>query len=207
MNSQLLKEPNTRGDGISTVRRIGGEEWPEIGASQVVSKIQCGYYCRPIWNLCRRTPLVARERRALLGARNAGVRVPLVLDYRRTPAGSELITTLISDALPLDQAVAQFPEQRKEILRLVGREIGKLHRARWTHGALYADHILVTPQAGFRVYLVDLEKGRRSLRAGRDLDRFLRHNSYLNAEDLVIFRSSYAAARRGAASNQDIVSR
>lgn len=189
-----LKEPNLRGTGTSTVQRCPGDAWPEVGNNDVIIKIQNDYCCRPLWNWYRRTPVVGRERRALLGARSAGVHVPLVIDYRLTAAGTELVTTVIPNALHLDVALERFPAQRSNILRNVGYEVGKLHRARLTHGALYREHILVCPDRGFRVYLVDLEKGRRSFRAGRDLARFVRRNGYLSERDRAEFRQGYEPA-------------
>jgi tRNA A-37 threonylcarbamoyl transferase component Bud32 len=192
----LLKEPNVRGQGTSTIRRDSGDRWPEIGVTDVIVKIQNGYYCRPLWNFCRRTPLAGRERRALLGCRAAGVHVPLVIDYRPFDDGAELVTTAIPDALHLDVALERYPAERANILYSAGSEVGKMHRARWTHGALYREHFLVCPEFDFRVYLVDLEKGRRSMRAGRDLARFERRNPYLRAQDQIDFRRGYELARR-----------
>jgi tRNA A-37 threonylcarbamoyl transferase component Bud32 len=197
----LLKEPNVRGPGTSTVRRGPGGAWPAAGGAEVVSKVQTDYSCRPLWNWGRRTPLVARERRALLGCSQAGVHVPAVVEYREVSRGAELITTFIPDALNLDVAVERFPAQRAKIFGSAGLEIGKLHKARWTHGALYSTHILVCPESAFRIYLIDLEKGRRSLRAARDLDRFERHNRYLTRQDWADFRRGYDMGRRGL--NQD----
>jgi tRNA A-37 threonylcarbamoyl transferase component Bud32 len=193
----LLKEPNVRGRGTSTVRRGAGDAWPQTGGSEVVSKVQTDYYCRPLWNWGRRTPLVARERRALLGCRKAGVHVPRVVEYREVTRGAELITTFIPNALNLDIAAERFPAQRAKMFGNAGVEIGKLHRARWTHGALYSTHILVCPQSAFRVYLIDLEKGRRSLRVARDLVRFERHNRYLTEQDWADFRQGYDLGRSG----------
>jgi len=197
VSRSLLKEPNVRGTGTSTVHTSAGTSWPEIGNNAVVTKVQSEYFCRPLWNWGRRTPLVRREHRALLACRAAGVHVPLVVDYRETPAGAELVTTLIPDALNLEVALERYPAERSRILYAVGCEIGKLHRARWTHGALYGAHILVCPEYDFRVYLIDLEKGRRSLRARRDLARFQRHNAYLTEQDWVSFRQGYRLARQG----------
>jgi len=188
----LLKEPNVRGAGTSTVRSEPSDSWPEIGGNAVIAKLQSDYYCRPLWNWGRRTPVVRRECRALIGCRSAGVHVPLVVEYRETAAGAELITSVIPNALHLDEAVERYPDQRARIVRNAGFEIGKMHRARWTHGALYCMHILVCPETDFRVYLIDLEKGRRSWRAGRDLARFERHNTYLTEQDWADFRAGYA---------------
>jgi tRNA A-37 threonylcarbamoyl transferase component Bud32 len=199
-DADLLKSPNVRGRGISTVRRESGDAWPEIGGNDVIVKVQRGYDCRPLWNWGRRTPVALRERRALLGCRAAGVHVPLVLDYRQTEGGVELTTTVVPDALTLDVALERHPDRRSRILANAGREIGKLHRARWTHGALYCDHILVCPHRDFRAYLIDLEKGRRSLRADRDLARFERYNSYLTEADLSDFRRGYEIGLQASAS-------
>lgn len=195
-----LKSPNVRGKGISTVRRDSSDSWPEIGGNDVIVKVQRGYDCRPLWNWGRRTPVALRERRALLGCRAAGVHVPLVLEYRQTEEGAELTTTVVPDALSLDVALERYADQRSRILANAGFEIGKLHRARWTHGALYSDHILVCPDSDFRVYLIDLEKGRRSIRTARDLARFERYNSYLTGADLGDFRRGYESGRQPPAS-------
>ena len=199
MPGRLLKEPNLRGTGTgtSTVERSSGAPWPESGGNDVVIKVQTGYYCRPLWNWCRLTPVAGRERRALLACRAAGVHVPRVIAYHERADGAELVTSLIPDALHLDAALERFSAQRAQILFNAGGEIGKLHRAGWTHGALYGEHLLVCPDRDFRVYLIDLEKGRRSLKAGRDLARFQRRSPYLSDEDLADFRRGYESARRG----------
>ena len=196
----LLKSPNVRGKGISTVRRDSSDAWPEIGGNDVIVKVQRGYDCRPLWNWGRRTPVALRERRALLGCRAAGVHVPLVLEYRQTEEGAELTTTVVPDALSLDVALERYADQRSRILANAGFEIGKLHRARWTHGALHREHILVCPDRNFCVYLIDLEKGRRSMRTARDLARFERHNSYLTEADLGDFRRGYEIGLQASAS-------
>ncbi len=196
MTQSFLKEPNLRGEGTSKVSSRAGDSWPEVGCNDVIVKVQNDCYCRPLWNWGRRTPLVRREMRALLGCRKAGVHVPLVIEYRETHHRAELITTFIPNALDLDVALERFPAQRSKILNNVGGEIGKLHNARWTHGALYRTHIVVCPDCAFRVYLIDLEKGRRSVRAARDLARFERHNGYLTEQDWTDFRQGYALGRQ-----------
>lgn len=188
MTDRLLKAPNVNRGGRSVVVRGPLGSSPEVG--DVISKIQDGYYCRPLWNGFRRTPLVRRELRALQAFHAAGVHVPEILSYEQSGERARLVTQLV-DGLHLKAALDRHPDARARILINVGREIGKAHRAAWTHGALYDSHILVSPDRDFRVCLVDLEKAHRSLRMRRDLARLVRRNPYLSALDLADVARGY----------------
>ncbi len=196
--SSLLKQPNVRGAGWSRVSVSSTDRWLEYSNSQVVTKTQCRYYCRPVWNGFRRTPVVRREMRALLALRAKGVAVPLVLNYEEVGEESTLVSSFIENSLGFDEALKQPGAMRTEILSSVARLIGRLHRSRWVHGALYPIHILITEWSNEpRAHLIDFEKARYLGSRRRDLERFWRYGGMLSAAERVIFTEAYTRSLAG----------
>lgn len=188
-----VKPPQTRdGKGVSAVFLEPAGDWGAPG-ERVYVKRQTAYWCRPLWRAFRRTPTLRRELRALDACRKLGIPVPRVVSYREEGPTAELVVEEVADAAALDQALARPGADRIAILRNVADVIGRLHRAGWSHGALYADHILVGPPPDYAVVLIDLEKARRSrMRRVDDLERFHRRNAaVLRQADLEIFDARY----------------
>jgi tRNA A-37 threonylcarbamoyl transferase component Bud32 len=174
--SRLVKPPQSRdGHGVSAVYLEPGDRWgrPDV---RVYAKRQHAYHCRPVWRLFRRTPTLRRELRALRACRALGIPVPEIIAYRESGPEAELVVAEVRDGRALHAALADHPASRERILDLAADVIAHLHRAGWTHGALYPQHVLVGPAPECRVTLIDLEKARRSrLKRRRDLDRLLRY--------------------------------
>lgn len=199
--TDLLKPPNTRGDGWSKVRLIETAKWSETGSRQVIVKTQQRYYCRPLWNGLRKTPLVRRELRALKQLRKIGVAVPEVLHYSQDQTEATLVTAFIKEAQSLDVAWRTRPGQHKAILAEVAQLIAQLHRARWVHGALYPAHILITQSEarppGPHAQLIDLEKAKYLGNRQADLDRLFRHAKFLDDPQRSYFSRVYESAMAG----------
>lgn len=198
--SEFLKTPNTRGDGWSKVALQDASKWSEKKSGRVVVKTQRQYYCRPLWNGLRKTPLVRREMRALTRLHQRGVAVPEVLHYSEAKVNGAieavLVTRFIDEALSFRDALVQYPEHRLIIVSRVATLIAQLHRVRWVHGALYPIHILITelqaqPPAPV-VHLIDLEKAKFLGNRQADLARFWRYGHFLSSAERQHFEQIYA---------------
>jgi len=200
--SELLKKPNTRGEGWSKVALQDASEWGEHKAGRVVVKTQRQYYCRPLWNGLRKTPLVRREMRALIQLHQLGISVPEVVHYAETvvegAVEAVLVTEFINGALSFRDAIEQYPESRPEVIARVATLIAQLHSTRWAHGALYPIHILITgvdlQQPNPEVHLIDLEKAKFLGSRRADLARFWRYGHFLNASEREQFERDYKEA-------------
>ena len=182
------------GKGSSTVSLAAGDQWGMSAGERAYVKQQVDYCCRPAWRAWRKTPLVAREARALKACEQLGLAVPKVLYFDAGKRAGTLVLAELVDHRPLDTAVAGASTPlRRRLLERTGRYIGLLHRAGWYHGALYAHHILISPDGEPR--LIDFEKARRSRRRRtEDLDRFWRHNQFLNDDDKAAILAAYQQA-------------
>ncbi len=193
----LVKAPQSRrGRGVSTVHLEPASRWGG-GEGRVYVKRQSGYYCRPPWRGFRRTPTLRRELRGLAACRNLGIPAPRVVSYRQWNGDAELVLAEV-EGLPLDQALERCSAaERAAIVGNVASLIGRLHRAGWTHGALYPHHILVGAAPDHRVAFIDLEKARRNpLRRRSDLARFWRHDRQLQPDERALFQRRYRSALR-----------
>lgn len=194
-----LKPPNIRGPGWSKVVTTSPSSFQNLSTRSVVVKTQYEYYCRPIWNAFRKTPLIHREMRALLALMRAGVAVPAVLAYEETPGQSSLTTTFIDNAASFDAALIAPGADRLRIIGSVARAIAHLHNTRWTHGALYPGHLLVVnANTEPTVYFVDLEKAKKWGSVSRDLRRFARYCPPFKDDEQTVFDSEYKKGRGSA---------
>lgn len=195
-----IKPPQSRaGKGSSAVYLEAAADWG-AGPGRVYVKRQDAYYCRPVWRLFRKTPMLRRELRGLRACRRLGIEVPEVISYQEDDTRSVLVLAEVHDALPLQTALAGAGSERMRIVGNVARAIGRLHRGGWSHGALYPDHLLVGPGPEHTVTVIDLEKARHSpLRRRSDLERFWRHaRHHLNPAEIEHFDQAYQAARQSA---------
>ena len=196
-DAELVKPPQSRrGQGLSWVTVEPAVDW-QAGPGRVFVKHQQGYWCRPIWRLFRRTPLLLRELRGLRACQRMSVRVPEIVDYQDDGLCSTLILAEVSNSQPLDEALARHDADREAIISHVAQLIGGLHRAGWSHGALYPQHLLISRDDDRSVTLIDLEKARRNpFKRGADLARFWRHAPALSESEKAQFASHYQLARR-----------
>jgi tRNA A-37 threonylcarbamoyl transferase component Bud32 len=194
-----VKPPQSRrGRGFSVVHIEPGPAWG-LSGGRVYVKRQEAYWCRPVWRLFRRTPTLRRELRGLLACMRLGVDVPGVVHYEDDGTRATLVLTEVAEALPLDQALARPDADRAAILRSVADAIARLHAGGWSHGALYAAHILVRAGAPHPVVFIDLEKASFSpLQRRQDLNRLIRRSRFLGPDDARTLIDQYRASRRTA---------
>jgi tRNA A-37 threonylcarbamoyl transferase component Bud32 len=191
-SAELISSQSRRGRGNSTVWLDAAEGWGGKPGSRAYVKQQQDYCCRPAWRAWRRTPLLAREFRALQACRKLGLKVPDVLHFERRGQAATLVLAEVENSLPLDQALASQPQAREQMLVAVGTYLGRLHRAGWYHGALYSHHLLICGGKEHTLCLIDFEKARRSRRRrDEDLQRFWRHNGHLAANDRETITRAY----------------
>ncbi len=102
-----------------------------------------------------------REARVLAELGRLGLPVPRLLD-----AGPAfLLSEAIDRALPLAECLRD-PERRRPLARALGRLLARLHAAGYTHGDLYAKHVLCV---GEECHLIDWQRGKRGGDPLRDL--------------------------------------
>jgi len=192
--AELVKPPQSRrAGGVSSVYLEPGGRWG-VDGPRVYVKRQTGYYCRPPWRGFLATPTLRREVRALRAWRNLGLPVPEVVAYRQQGRGAELAVMEVRGAVPLDEAMAAPGADRQDIVARLARVLGRLHRSGWTHGALSAEHILVSITDG-GITLIDLEKAKRSRRLRRrDLERLRRRTDWFTPEERSLFEAEYRAS-------------
>jgi tRNA A-37 threonylcarbamoyl transferase component Bud32 len=173
-----------------------GTAWG-IEECRVFVKRQSDYICRPPWRAFLATPTLLREHRALLAWRKLDVGTPEIVAYRQNGTDAVLVVREVSGSQPLQEALEMPGADRNQIVINLAGALGRVHRARWVHGALYSPHILVRTEEGYAVNFIDLEKAKRSRRLRRnDLDRFWRHNRYFSAAEAALFEAEYQAAYR-----------
>jgi hypothetical protein len=206
LQGDWVEPPNERRGGISGVQRIRDER-----GRLLYAKRQTGHIYRSLLHPFGR-PTVLRERDALLGAQQAGVRVPEIV-YCAAEQDQEgwrglLITAALEGFQPLEDWYAEGGRERHgerlhgELLEQVAKNLAQLHRARWQHSCIYIKHIFVRvcgegeaarPEAA----LLDLEKCRRRLTpaqaARHDMQQLRRHSSW-NDDDWRRLIEAYRAA-------------
>lgn len=193
---QLVKPPQSRhGKGHSVVYLSSGASWG-LENQRVYVKTQIDYYRRPAWRAWRRTPTFMNEYRALTACRKLGLAVPRVVSFRYEGNVAELVVQEVADSVSLDALLSlAHGERRRRVVAHLGYLVGQLHGHGWVHGSLGSPHILVQPQANDRLWLIDLEKARRSRRLIEiDLARFWHRNPCMDAQDKRYFDTSYAQA-------------
>lgn len=192
---QLVKPPQSRrgrGSSYVTVSQTNSD-----GPRRFV-KHQTEYWCRPVWRGFLRTPMLRRELRAIRACERLGINVPEVISYEENNGVSRLTLAEVADTVSLDQALLASRANRTAIIDSAARIIGQLHKAGWSHGALYPHHILIRTSGEPCVTLIDLEKARRNpLKRSRDLLRFWRHAPELTESERAEFETVYWSVRRG----------
>ena len=106
-----------------------------------------------------------REARTLRKLAQAGIACPKVLAYGEDGRQAFLLLDEQSRMIDIRHYLAQHAEARFRVARALGRELARMHAAGFTHGDLYAKHILVGP--GPRFCLLDWQRGRRRARLSR----------------------------------------
>jgi tRNA A-37 threonylcarbamoyl transferase component Bud32 len=204
----LVKPPQSkRGRGLSMVHLANGAAWGKSG-QRVYVKTQRDYDCRPAWRGWRLTPTFVCEHRALQACRLLGLPVPEVVSLRMEEGVAELILGEIEEALSLREFFEYASDERfAAVLNRVGYLVGLLHGAGWIHGALGSAHILIQKHKNDGVWLIDLEKARRTRSKRRlqaDLDRLWHRQSYLQPHHIEAFMTAYWGTQTHKPSQADL---
>jgi len=193
---ELVKPVNVRGEGHSIVFESSIATWTKGLVPRVIVKQQWEYMYRPVWNLGRSTPTVRNELRALSAFQRLGISVPSVVSYLEDGARAELVTVKIPQAVSMTVAMHDCPELAERIAISVALQLRRMHEHAWVHGALYPEHILVNQlRCGTapQVFLIDLEKAKRSNKTKPDMERFWRYARFPNAEIAYCFEQAYSS--------------
>jgi tRNA A-37 threonylcarbamoyl transferase component Bud32 len=98
-----------------------------------------------------------REERALRALRAAGVPVAEPLALGVLPGGDALLVLRFLDGVPLEDALAAPPRERRTLLLRLGAAVAALHRAGFVHGDLHLGNVFVAEGAPV---LLDLQHAR-----------------------------------------------
>lgn len=194
LQGEWVEQPNDRRGGCSGVQRITQD------GRLLYAKRQTGHIYRS-WLHPFGRPTVLRERDALLGARQAGVRVPEIVfcAAERGPQGwrALLVTKALEGFAPIEDWYAGNSREQcgealyQQLLQQVAISLAQLHKARWQHGCMYPKHILVRISGAGKtahsdVALLDLEKSRKRLTSKQaalhDILQLRRHSSWNQAD-------------------------
>ncbi|MBV4456943.1 InaA protein [Pseudomonas sp. COR58] len=211
---EWVEEPNVRRGGESGVQRVMGRD-----GQLLYAKRQTGHIYRSLMHPFGR-PTVLRERDALNGAGALGVRVPQIVFCGAQPDPVHkwralLVTKSLDGFLELEQWEAAGGRERhgeavyERVLKDLADNLARLHRGRWQHSCIYIKHVFVRVTgegdgAQVEVALIDLEKCRRRLTAGRaaahDMKQLRRHSSFRDSDwkKLVYFyETAFGSAIKG----------
>lgn len=97
---------------------------------------------------------------------------PVLMLGERAAEGGSLVVTMRADGMSLVDALEKTTDLRRkrELLRAVGTELGRLHRAGFIHGDSTPFNYFVSP-APDRITLIDHDRTRRPLGLGRERRR------------------------------------
>lgn len=195
LEAKWVEKPNFARQGWSGMCRIelNGPALPLMG---VYLKRQENHGYRSLRNPFHYQPTAYREYQCLVAMQAAAITAPDVLYYGERHTGKKtqaiLMTREIPQSIPLDDylhlADERPPAEVRQVIQDTADLIGKLHRHRFQHSALYGKHVLIS---GFEPHkfpphaeqclvpcLIDVEKTRRRLSriaiAVRDLSQFHR---------------------------------
>ncbi|TWS00470.1 lipopolysaccharide kinase InaA family protein [Pseudomonas saxonica] len=171
-NVQLdaVDEPNTSGDGWSSVFRLDCE------GQGFYLKRQSNYLTRTLHSPLGE-PSFAREFRNIQRYKQLGIPALEAVFFGERKVPGERRAILMTRALDgwndLDSLLAQWPQlteqQQQAIVLACGQLARQLHGLRQVHGCFYPKHIFLQPNGdAYRAQLIDLEKTRPLLLGQRD---------------------------------------
>jgi len=194
---EAVDEPNTSGDGWSSVFRL------ELEGHGYYLKRQSNYLTRT-WHHPFGEPSFAREFRNISRYRQLGVPALQAAFFGERKVDGEVRAVLLTRALDgwddLDSLLQRWSElsplQHAAIMQACGRLARQLHGVRQVHGCFYPKHIFMQASGdGYQAQLIDLEKTRPLLFGQRDrikdLEPLLRRAPEWTAEDLRQMLASY----------------
>jgi tRNA A-37 threonylcarbamoyl transferase component Bud32 len=203
LDAPWVEEPNFRRQGWSGVCRLTLDK--SEGQPVVYLKRQENHGYRSLLSPLRLRPTAFREYTRLKSMEAAAVAAPEVLYYGERHTGKALQAILITKEVPQSIAFEDYlrlsakrpASEVGQVLRDTARLIGRLHRHRIQHCALYGKHVLISgyrggnptttsPEQRLVPYLIDVEKARRKPSrisiARRDLNQFFRHAPWTEAQ-------------------------
>jgi hypothetical protein len=211
---EWVEEPNVRRGGESGVQRVVGSD-----GQLLYVKRQTGHIHRT-WLHPFGRPTVLRERDALIGVRELGVRVPEIIfcGAQRDPEHkwrALLVTKSLDGFEEIEQWYAGGGRERygeavhDRVLKDLAENLARMHKGRWQHSCIYIKHVFVRvtgegDAAKVEVALIDLEKCRQRLSAQRaaihDMKQLRRHSSF-NATDwnklVYFYKTAFGSAIKG----------
>ena len=217
LDAPWVEEPNFRRRGWSGVCRLTLSE--SAGQPVVIYlKRQENHGYRSLLSPWRLRPTAFREYKRLRDMHAAAVAAPEVLYYGERHTGKALQAILMTREVPQSIAFEDYlhlsdkrpSSEVRQVLQDTAGLIGRLHRHRLQHCALYGKHVLISgyrsgtptsahPEQRLTPYLIDVEKSRRRpLRmaiALRDLNQFFRHAPWTDPQ-WAIFLDHYVAVCR-----------
>ena len=165
-----VDEPNTSGDGWSSVFRLDCE------GQGFYLKRQSNYLTRTLHSPLGE-PSFAREFRNIQRYQQLGIPALEAVFFGERKVPGERRAILMTRALDgwndLDSLLAQWPQlteqQQQAIVLACGQLARQLHGLRQVHGCFYPKHIFLQPNGdAYRAQLIDLEKTRPLLLGQRD---------------------------------------
>ncbi|WP_288098426.1 lipopolysaccharide kinase InaA family protein [Pseudomonas sp.] len=211
---EWVEEPNVRRGGESGVQRVVGSD-----GQLLYVKRQTGHIYRT-WLHPFGRPTVLRERDALIGVRELGVRVPDIIFCGAQPDPVHkwralLVTKSLDGFEEIEQWYAGGGRERygeavhDRVLKDLAENLARMHKGRWQHSCIYIKHVFVRvtgegDAAKVEVALIDLEKCRRRLSARRaaihDMKQLRRHSSF-NTTDwnklVYFYNTAFGSAIKG----------
>ena len=211
---EWVEEPNQRRGGESGVQRVITET-----GQLIYIKRQVGHIYRS-WLHPLGRPTVLRERDALVGLSELGVRVPEMIFCgaqrdERNQWRALLVTKALDGFQELENWYAAGGREHhgealhEQLLQELATHLARMHSGRWQHSCLYIKHVFVRvvgegSDAKAEIALLDLEKCRRrftaSAAAGHDMKQLRRHSSFKPADwqKLVYFyETAFGSAIKG----------
>ena len=211
---EWVEEPNVRRGGESGVQRVVGSD-----GQLLYVKRQTGHIHRT-WLHPFGRPTVLRERDALIGVCELGVRVPEIIfcGAQRDPVHkwrALLVTKSLDGFEEIEQWYAGGGRERygeavhDRVLKDLAENLARMHKGRWQHSCIYIKHVFVRvtgegDAAKVEVALIDLEKCRQRLSARRaaihDMKQLRRHSSF-NTTDwnklVYFYNTAFGSAIKG----------
>lgn len=211
---EWVEEPNVRRGGESGVQRVMGSD-----GQLLYVKRQTGHIHRS-WSHPFGRPTVLRERDALIGVSELGVRVPQIVfcGAQRDPVHkwrALLVTKSLDGFEEIEQWYAGGGRERHgeavhdRVLKDLADNLARMHKGRWQHSCIYIKHVFVRvtgegEAAKVEVALIDLEKCRQRLSAQRaaahDMKQLRRHSSF-NTTDwkklVYFYETAFGSAIKG----------
>lgn len=197
---EIVDEPNIGRGGYSDV---GILRLPNGSAEEAFFvKRQTNHNCRTFWHPFRGIPLAIREWLNINRLQKAGIQTLEVACIGRHFDGGDraiLVTRALNGFQTIREWLSQKPDetQRERVMMVLGKLIGKMHRAGIRHGSLYRKHIFVSIDTPEDIRFIDLEKSKSiwSKRSGlQDFVTFLYRTSELKKQDKEKLMTAYVDA-------------